>query len=275
MAATPAPLLFVSVASYNDPELLPTLLDAHAKASHPERLRFGVVDQCVVDRYSDLPNWKEQIRYLWMRARDARGVCFARAIIAGMMDGESFVLQIDSHMRFDPAWDQILINQLSQLNDPRALLTASPMPWTPEAGPTPLPEGKLIVLEEHADHPLRNRAFLVANPGHPVRGQRLAAGCLFAGGHLYDEAPYDPHLYFNGEEHIYAQRLMARGWTIYHPCALPIYHLYKHPQGDPSLVHWGRTVERDWDPAALRAKGERRIAGAQAAAIGPVYSVEP
>lgn len=69
-----APLLFVSVASFNDPELLPTIQDAYSQAAHPELLRFGVVDQCVVDRYDELPKWKGQIRYLWMRARDARGV---------------------------------------------------------------------------------------------------------------------------------------------------------------------------------------------------------
>jgi hypothetical protein len=276
VAAPTAPLLFVSVASYNDPELLPTLHDAYAKAAHPELLRFGVVDQCVEDRYKALPSWKEQIRYLWMQARDARGVCFARSIIQGMMDGEAYVLQIDSHMRFDPEWDRILIDQLRRIGDGRALLTASPMPWTPEAGNTPMPAGKVIKLEQHPDYPLRNRASLLPNPsGEPIPGQRLAAGCLFAAGHLYDEVPYDPHLYFNGEELVYAQRLMARGWTIYHPAVLPVYHLYKQADGDPSLVHWGKTVERYWDHQPLRSKGERRIAEAQANRLGPVYSLQP
>lgn len=271
-----APLLFVSVASFNDPELLPTIQDAYSQAAHPELLRFGVVDQCVVDRYDELPEWKEQIRYLWMQARDARGVCFARSILPGMMDGEAYVLQIDSHMRFDPNWDQIMIEQLQALGDSRALLTASPMPWTPEAGNTPMPAGKVIKLEQHPDYPMRNRASLVANPtGKPIPGQRLAAGCLFAASSIYDEVPYDPHLYFNGEELLYAQRLMARGWTIYHPAVLPIYHLYKQAGGEPSLVHWGKTVERYWDPQTLRSKGERRISAAQANRLGPVYSHQP
>ena len=276
MAAPPAPLLFVSLAAYNDPELFPTLHSAYGQAAHPERLRFGVVDQHVVDRYGELPTWKAQIRYLWLNARDARGVCFARSMLAGLMEGEAFLLQIDSHMRFDPGWDQILIDQWTGLEQPRALLTASPMPWTPDAGPIPLPTGKVIVLEPHPDYPLRNRAVLVANPsGRPVPGQRLAAGCLFAAGTLYDEVPYDPHLYFNGEELVYARRLLARGWTIYHPSLLPIYHLYKQPKGDPSLVHWGQTVHRDWDPQALRAKGEQRLSDALADALGPVYSHRP
>jgi hypothetical protein len=270
------PLLFVSVASYNDPELLPTLEDAHTKAAHPNQLRFGVVDQCVVDRYDALPPWKEQIRYLWMQPRDARGVCFARSIIPGMMEGEEYLLQIDSHMRFDQDWDLILMNQLKAIGDRRALLTASPMPWTPEAGKIPMPKGKAISLEQHPDYPMRNRASFLPNPsGQPLRGKRLAAGCLFAAGNIYDMVPYDPHLYFNGEELLYAQRLMARGWSIYHPAILPIYHLYKQPDGDRSLVHWGNTVERYWDHNTLSRKGEKRIAEAKGNRLGPVFSERP
>ncbi len=55
---------------------------------------------------------------------------------------------------------------------------------------------------------------------------------------------------------------------------LPIYHLYKQAKGDPSLVHWGQTVERYWDPQALRTKGEQRISDAMANALGPVFSVQ-
>lgn len=276
MATLSAPLLFVSVAAYNDPELLPTLLDAYAQATHPARLRFGVVDQGTVDHYDALPSWREQIRYLWINARDARGVCFARSILPGMMDGEAFVLQIDSHMRFDTGWDQILIEQLNALEDTRAVLTTSPMPWTHETGKIPLPPGKVILLEQHPNYPMRNRASLVTNPScKPLPGKRLAAGCLFAGGHLYDEVPYDPHLYFNGEELIYAERLQARGWSIYHPASLPIYHLYKQSKEDLSLVHWGHTIERYWDYQDLRIKGERRIRGALANDLGPVFSHRP
>ena len=35
-------LIFVSIASYRDPELLPTLRDMFAKAKHPDLLRVGL-----------------------------------------------------------------------------------------------------------------------------------------------------------------------------------------------------------------------------------------
>ena len=34
--------IFVNIASYRDPELLPTLKDCIAQAKYPERLRFGI-----------------------------------------------------------------------------------------------------------------------------------------------------------------------------------------------------------------------------------------
>ena len=34
--------IFVQIASYRDPELVPTIRDCIAKAKHPERLTFGI-----------------------------------------------------------------------------------------------------------------------------------------------------------------------------------------------------------------------------------------
>jgi hypothetical protein len=270
-------LIFISIAAYNDPELFPTIHDAYEKASRPELLRFGIVDQCVDDRYSVLPEWRDQIRYLWIRARDARGVCFARSIIPGMMDSEAYVLQIDSHMRFDLGWDELLINQLVAIGSPRAILTASPMPWTPEKGNIPLAAGKTIILTEHPDYPLRNRAQIISNvEGVAISGDRLAAGFFFSYGRIYDEVPYDPHIYFNGEEYIYAQRLMRRGWKIYHPACLPIYHLYKmRASQEADQLHWTKQVDRYWSSADLSKKGDGRVKSAESLAIGDVYSVRP
>jgi hypothetical protein len=36
------PLIFVQIAAYRDPELLPTLRDCLAQAEAPARLRFGI-----------------------------------------------------------------------------------------------------------------------------------------------------------------------------------------------------------------------------------------
>jgi hypothetical protein len=37
--------IFIHIASYRDPELIPTIKDCLLKAKYPERLRFGIVWQ--------------------------------------------------------------------------------------------------------------------------------------------------------------------------------------------------------------------------------------
>jgi hypothetical protein len=269
----PTVKIFVSIASYCDPELLATISDAFKKAKFPDELRFGILDQSNVDLYDHLPPWRDQIRYVWMKARDARGVGFARSVIQGMVEDEDYLLQIDSHMRFDPHWDEVMISQMDQLPW-KSILTASPMPWDHDRGPRRLPEGKTIKLLPHKLYPLRNAARIIdCDPEKGfVKGDRLAAGCLFSRGCLYDHIPYDPHLYFNGEEYTYAERAMAAGWSIYHPKSLPIFHLYKKSNESSDQLHWGKAVERYWDPSTLRAKGEKRIEDTLRGANG-IYSI--
>lgn len=267
--------VFISVASYRDPELIPTILDAYQKAKFPQDLRFGILDQSSTDSYEQLPLWRNQIRYIWMKDRDARGVGFARSVIQGMLEGEDYLLQIDSHMRFDPNWDEILIEQMKQLPW-KTILTASPMPWEADTGPRRLPEGKTIKLLRHKEYPLRNSASICDwDPDFGfVKGNRIAAGCLFSRGCLYDHLPYDPHLYFNGEEYTYAKRAIASNWSIYHPKHLPIFHLYKKSNESTDQLHWGKAVVRYWDPSLLRAKGEKRIEDTLRGASG-IYSIPP
>jgi GT2 family glycosyltransferase len=57
---------------------------------------------------------------------------------------------------------------------------------------------------------------------------------------LFLEVPYDPALYFLGEEHDIAIRAWTNGWDIYHAPEVPIYHLYndKETNTKPRVLHW-------------------------------------
>jgi hypothetical protein len=58
--------------------------------------------------------------------------------------------------------------------------------------------------------------------------------------------PYDPCAYFTGEEQALALRAFTRGWDIFHPPNLPVYHLYD--TGDGSVVrtkHWDEAADKD------------------------------
>ena len=74
----------------------------------------------------------------------------------------------------------------------------------------------------------------------PLRGFHIGAGCLFAPGAFALQFPYDPALYFHGEEQALALRLFTHGWDVFHMPGLPLYHLYNdgHPGIPPRPLHW-------------------------------------
>ena len=74
----------------------------------------------------------------------------------------------------------------------------------------------------------------------PLPAFHVGAGCLFAPGRIVQEVPYDPWLYFHGEEQALALRLYTRGWDLWHMPGLPVRHLYNAAgSGAPKRpLHW-------------------------------------
>src|SRR6059058_5814262 len=103
--------IFVSVASYCDPVLPFTLERAVATAADASRLHFGVVDQSPAGSPRVGVPGRARLSLVRVDARDARGPCWARAVAMSLHDGEDWFLQLDSHMDFDPGWDDVLVAQ--------------------------------------------------------------------------------------------------------------------------------------------------------------------
>ena len=55
-----------------------------------------------------------QVREVRLDWREATGPCKARSLAQALWEGEPYVLQIDSHMRFSTDWDAQLIAWLHQ-----------------------------------------------------------------------------------------------------------------------------------------------------------------
>jgi hypothetical protein len=255
--------IFVSVASYCDPLLDFTLRSAWSQASRPSRVFFGVVEQAQPGGHLRLgAQWAQgHVRRARLEAVDARGPCWARAIAMGLYQGEDWYLQIDSHSWFEPGWDDRLVDagRHCMRTNPRAILSCYPNPFHLVDGH---PRAEVVtrgvlahVLSDGSafapDHPiLRFEAVPVAG-AEPVPAIHVAAGCLFAPGRVVDELPYDPALYFHGEEQSFALRAWTRGWDLWHVPAMPLYHLYTRPDAPRRPLHWtADQVAQPFAPAA-------------------------
>jgi hypothetical protein len=245
--------IFLSIASYCDPVLPFTLERALATASRPEALHFGVVEQTPVDwpRLDPETAAPGRLTYVKVDPADARGPCWARAIAMSLYDGEEWFFQIDSHMEFEPGWDETLAGQAKALMAGGRGIVISSYPnafvFDEHGAPVrkPMPGKALAHVVKtgttfEADHPVLGFEAHPVDSDKPVPGFHLGAGCLFGPGSLVQLFPYDPFLYFHGEEQAFALRLFTHGWDIYHVPDMPVYHLYNQAGtgAPPRPMHW-------------------------------------
>src|SRR4028119_761367 len=95
--------IFIQIASYRDPELLPTLRDCISKAGNPENLVFSIAWQhCDCDEWDNLLEFKNGSRFkiIDIPSKESKGACWARNLLQQQYSGETYSLQLDSHHRF-------------------------------------------------------------------------------------------------------------------------------------------------------------------------------
>lgn len=247
--------IFVQIAAYRDPDLVATLYNLLEKAAHPERLKFGI---CLQLDPLDPMSWREQsfpdhahLQVMHVDAADSCGACWARSQAQRFYDGEDFLLQIDSHMRAIQNWDDLLMHTWRDCNDSRAVLSVYPNGFKQ---PCQLQTDMLPVMAAKA---FDNYGILKfqgisryqmpdQQPTKPLKNAFVAGGFLFGPGSIVQDVPYDPDLYFYGEEISMSARLWTHGYNIFCPNRLLLFHLYKSisVDGDNSATHWGD--HEDW-----------------------------
>jgi len=263
------PSIFVSIANYRDSECPATLEDLFAKADEPSRVTVGVLYQVIPGEDDDctllppaVPH--AQLRTHSMHANESRGVCWARNMIqTELWGGEDYYLQIDSHMRFMPGWDTRLLDMHARCGAPLAVLSTYPAPYTP---PNQLGEPVVPVLvpkhfDGHGILGLLGRPLAPGDiPPEPLPNAFIAAGFLFGPGSMVEDVPYDPHIYFGGEESTLAARLWTHGYDLFSPNEHLIYHDYTTTRARPR--HW--TDHRDWGELSRRSVARvRHLLGRQ------------
>ena len=251
--------IFVSVASYRDSECPWTLADMFAKAQVPDRVFAGVLWQMAAEdpeEWCRLPDRPGQIRTIRVDAADSMGVCWARSRIqCELMQGEDYYLQIDSHSRFAPGWDTALLAMLAACPSPKPVLTTHPVRYDPPDTRTHNLLPILIASSFNEAGVLipKGKGFAPSDlPGHPLPTAFFGGGGTFAAADMVREVPYDPNLYFQGEEITMAVRLWTHGYDLFSPNAVLLYHDYSD-RG--RRRHWND--HQDWGTIIQR--GEERL----------------
>lgn len=267
--------IFISLAAYCDDMLEFTLKSAYNNAKYKKNIFFGVVDQNYENQREKIKilDFSQQIRYCHVFPNDTLGVSWARHLVFSLYDNEEYCLQVDSHTYFEENWDENLINQYNQLLDKslKPIISTYPYDFSMDDSGGIIfkkPSGKSIlvlrpksecnlseenlVLQFSAQHVISNEA---------INGCHIAAGFLFTKGSFIEEIPYDPYLYFHGEEQSLSLRAYTKGWDIYHPIWIPLYHQYKKANISHNRHHWHGEIskQRDLDWVYLQKRSKDRL----------------
>ena len=248
--------IFIGIASYRDPMCADTVKRAIRRAKHPERLRFGVVEQndpeidescdpCVLD--SEFCKYNDAIRFHRVHASFARGPTFGRARADALYGGEKYALQIDAHMFFVQDWDVQMIDQFLAANNDKAVLSTYPtdsqhaMYEDGSARTTTTPAictsqfedtGKYAMIRHLSAHEFDpDDSFpsgLLTSPNEPIHTIWWAAGLSFSRGERIVQVPYDTQLdfLFHGEEVSMAVRMWTWGYDFYTFRRSLVFHAY-------------------------------------------------
>lgn len=226
--------IFISIASYRDPQLPDTLKDCIANAKKPENLVFSICwqrgDSESLNEFKD----DKRFKIIEIPAQDSKGTCWARSKIQENYDGEKYYLQLDSHHRFVKDWDTKcikMVKDLQKLGHKKPLLTGYVSSFNPSNDPaerihTPwkmnfdrfIPEGAVFFLPASIDD-FKSRTL-------PIPSRFVSAHFIFTLGKWCQEVPYDPHYYFHGEEINLAVRSYTWGYDLFHPHEVVVWHEY-------------------------------------------------
>lgn len=241
--------IFVSVANYRDTETLNTVREMISTCSSQNELRVVVLSQLApedVHIFSPLSDM-ERVEHVITPARDSMGVCWARAKIQSYLADEDYYLQLDSHMAcWEQDWDRILIEDLCRAEKlwPKALLTAYPAAYDlDDIGERVASQREPTRFNLDMKHGIPGAtsgyAPVVETPEEEFF---VSANLLFSRSQLARDVPYDPELFFMGEEITLAIRAYTRGYRMFSPTRYVVAHRYARGR-DGRAVFWQETED--------------------------------
>jgi len=254
--------VFVQIASYRDPELLPTVNDMIEKAKYPDRLTFGICWQYdeseKTDTFDHLPNFRVK-KYHYS---ESQGLGWARNVTNSLYEGEKYTLQIDSHHRFVENWDEILLEDYNQAleTSEKPVITTYCTPFNPQECSCKYENTPSLMsqYEFSADRLLMSMPWYIQDykdRTRVIKARTISGHFYFTEGNFVNEVPYDPDIYFGGytEETTLSVRAFTKGYDFYSPYRLVMWHEYTR---NYRKKHW---EDHGTESPTKKTSGERDV----------------
>ncbi|WP_435946888.1 GlcNAc-transferase family protein [Dryocola sp. BD586] len=298
--------IFISMASYRDPELIPTLRDMLHHAAHPENLHIAVCwqddeDLRIFERAGLEPAFRRTVcgrevhRFNYRQARidiisvhyyASQGACWARSLSESLFEEERYFLQIDSHCRFISCWDSEMRAMLHSLQSrsARPVLSSYPPPYQPGEDEEASKKSYVsrLIFREFNQQGIPMFSSTPFGATEPVRGSYLAGGFIFTTSDFVKDIPNDPHIFFAGEEIAMTVRAFSYGYDIFHPHKPLLWHFYQRKEHrkiwgdhDNKAREEGVIEKAWWERDSLSKKRVRTLLGleAESAAVLAPYTL--
>jgi len=268
-------LLHINMPSYRDPLCPRTLLKLFTKAKRPFDIRVRVLQQNIpeeddpcLDKYCEMmadlrketgggdtskggpagdacPH-KDQVFIHHINAKEAAGPTYARGLIGQdireayekkEISPQDFCMSTDSHMDFEPHWDDKMVEMWDLAANEYAVLSTyvANIDQLGENlnGVHEVPHLCMVIftsqVRTHATKCARNL------PKPKLTNAVWGAGLSFSKCHAELKVPVDPHTpgIFDGEEFNRAARFWTYGYDIYTPHRVYVLHDYPGSQHNP------------------------------------------
>ena len=262
--------ILVHLPAYRDPELVPTIKNALENAKYPKRIHFGICRQfCETDEFDNLDEFRKDSRFHIMDVpyKEAKGLPWARAQInEKLLTDQDYILQLDSHHRFEKNWDATLIEMHSGLEADgyKPILAA----YLPLYTPFDDPGGRTMEPWQQTFVCFYPHGTIFIRPGlltgwqdmtKPPMSRFLSGHFCFARSEWAKEIRHDPDIYFSGEELNLTVRSYTHGYDLFHPHKLVVWH---------STMREERAGMLKWDDDA-KLGVDRRCSYPRTSAISP------
>lgn len=231
--------IFIYFSGIDEIDIRQTITSCLENALYPERIHFGILiqyNQYEKNTFKDIKNLK-QVEIVF---DEVLGVGATRQIASLLHNDETYCLQIDAHMIFNKQWDEKIIKyykSAKSLND-KIIISGYAPSWYRDKNNNiykqegPLSKSITLVNDlDRAKQPIvgLTPAINLVKVNNLKMYEQKAISChfIFSEMSVLDYIFSDPFIIYNGDESTTSLRAISRGYRVYMPDEIILWHLNK------------------------------------------------